>query len=103
MTARRLAYLLYLETPEWQRQRRRALERADYCCEQCGACEHLEAHHLSYDNLGCEQPDDLIVLCDPCHRDAHAPRNRALRVREQHGQQRLFERWAPPLPAKRAA
>ena len=83
----------YLDSAEWQQQRRRALLRADYACEQCAARAELDVHHANYHTLGAERPDDLIVLCSTCHREEHAVRNRQLRVREQHGQDRLFDRW----------
>ena len=87
-------YERYLNnSSEWQAQRRRAWLRADYACEQCGARAELNIHHVHYRTLGAERPDDLIVLCSTCHREEHAVRNRLLRVREQHGQDRLFDRW----------
>jgi hypothetical protein len=36
--------------------------------------------------------DDLEILCDACHVDAHLPRNRKMREREACGQLRLFDR-----------
>jgi len=41
-------------------------------CEWCGI-EHaiLHTHHIHYRTLGDEEPQDLIVLCDTCHADAH--------------------------------
>jgi 5-methylcytosine-specific restriction endonuclease McrA len=100
-------YLRYLESPEWWRQRQRALRRAGYVCERCESSEGLEVHHRLYHNLGDEDTDDLEVLCGTCHRNEHAPRNRALRVREQCGQERLFDRWDDPdivlRPKKQAA
>lgn len=32
-------------------------------------------HHLTYDHVGNERLDDLIVLCFPCHRIADAERD----------------------------
>ena len=31
----------------------------------------LEVHHLTYERVGHEHPDDLIVLCPACHAAAH--------------------------------
>jgi len=31
----------------------------------------LHVHHLTYDNLGRELDDDLIVLCNDCHKQVH--------------------------------
>ncbi|MGH2369964.1 MAG: hypothetical protein ACRDI2_17430 [Chloroflexota bacterium] len=30
-----------------------------------------EVHHLTYERLGDELPEDLAALCAPCHRGAH--------------------------------
>jgi 5-methylcytosine-specific restriction endonuclease McrA len=61
------------------------LQRANHCCEECGACP-VELHHLTYDYwpggvvrpdkgplpiFGLETPDDLIALCRDCHEDKH--------------------------------
>jgi hypothetical protein len=40
----------------------------------------LEVHHLTYERLGWEQPDDLLVLCERCHAVLHGrqpPKNRS--------------------------
>jgi len=64
------AYRQYLESGEWQERRQAAMIRADGYCERCGK-EAVHVHHLSYDNLGCEDDDDLIALCEECHRLEH--------------------------------
>lgn len=46
-----LPYSEYLQTKHWQMQRREALERT---------------HHRTYENIGNERNEDLIVLCDRC-------------------------------------
>ena len=95
-------YVEYLDSPEWWAQRRRALTRADDQCEQCGLHDDsLDVHHRSYLRLGHELPEDLEVLCGACHANAHAPRNRALLMRELLGQARLFDRWDDPSPVIR--
>jgi hypothetical protein len=98
-------YLDYLDSPEWWAQRKAALTRAWYQCEQCGARVGLEVHHRTYRSLGVECADDLEVLCATCHRTAHAARNRLLRQREMYGQLRLFDRWLDgwPRPIRAAA
>lgn len=35
------------------------------------ALTRLEVHHLTYERLGCEAPDDLLVLCGRCHATFH--------------------------------
>jgi len=41
------------------------------CGDELEAGE-AEVHHLTYDRLYAELPDDLIGLCPGCHRRAHA-------------------------------
>ena len=48
------------------------LSIAGYRCEQCGARDRLDVHHLTYDRFGGdERMSDLRVLCRPCHNKAH--------------------------------
>ena len=62
----------YLKTKEWQQTRRRALKSAGYKCQLCGTDGvQLHVHHKTYDNIGEEKPDDLIVLCKACHKKQH--------------------------------
>jgi len=87
-------YLAYLTSPEWARQRQQALARAAFTCVRCRATAGLQVHHLTYQRLGAELPDDLTVLCAACHHTVHyALRNRALQQAERQGQQRLLPRW----------
>lgn len=65
-------YREYMHSDAWQRRRRRALVRAGYTCQHCGADRNLEVHHLTYARLGKERPADLLVLCHACHAAEHA-------------------------------
>jgi 5-methylcytosine-specific restriction endonuclease McrA len=92
------SYLEYLDSPEWWAIRRTAMRRANWTCERekPGDPRHegpLDVHHRHYDTLGNENPDDVEVLCQVCHRSEHVPRNKKKRALERHGQQRLFDRW----------
>jgi hypothetical protein len=96
MSARsKITYARYLASNEWKARREQALYRAQYRC-QSQHCRmqslraysdadlaymereiltphayRLEVHHLTYDRIGHEHPDDLIVLCPQCHADTH--------------------------------
>lgn len=62
------SYPEYLKTDHWLARRSEAKRRAGYRCEECGAKHvRLEVHHLTYKNIGAERPEDLQVLCRPCH------------------------------------
>jgi 5-methylcytosine-specific restriction endonuclease McrA len=62
---------VYLRSEWWRKRRRRALERAKWCCEECGNGVGLDVHHLIYDRLYAEEDSDLQVLCRGCHVKAH--------------------------------
>lgn len=65
-------YQAHLASPEWQAIKADALERAGYRCERCGSPWSLTIHHLTYDHLGQETPEqDLMILCRECHREIH--------------------------------
>lgn len=73
-------YLHHLEDdPEllWAYSRKRALERANFRCQQCGATDSLQVHHIEpLDSSEREYPTvseknqltNLMVLYLPCHR-----------------------------------
>ena len=81
----RTDYSTYLASSEWQETRRRTLEAHHNRCDSCGGRYQLNVHHRSYQRLGHEHPDDLVVLCRPCHKAAHRPgtfEHRWFRVRQ---------------------
>jgi hypothetical protein len=68
----KLPYEDYLKTPHWLVTRSEALMRAGFQCRRCYAeGVRLDVHHISYERLGRESMDDLIVLCGQCHAAAH--------------------------------
>lgn len=87
--------------------RPRILERANHCCEECGA-ENYKPHpvtgskvvltiaHIHDPNpMNCDD-DNLLALCQKCHNKLDAPmraKNRVLnklKVQREAGQRRLF-------------
>jgi hypothetical protein len=74
-TARNRDYGFFLKTDYWQAIKNFCLERAEHECEACGNSNAiLHVHHLTYEHHGLEHLhlDDLIVLCEQCHNDAHS-------------------------------
>ena len=64
-------YQEYIRSPEWKQKRREALERVDHKCQKCGHTKwsrRLNVHHLTYEHLMNEPPEDLKVVCTVCHR-----------------------------------
>jgi hypothetical protein len=64
---RQLTYEEYLQSPEWQEKRTTALGWFGHCCQGCKASGvSLEVYHRHLENVGCEQKEDLMVLCEVC-------------------------------------
>jgi hypothetical protein len=69
---RSMDYGQYLQTPEWQSTRLRAIENSQGKCERCGAIQiDLQVHHKNYERVGQELQTDLMVLCKECHEKVH--------------------------------
>jgi 5-methylcytosine-specific restriction endonuclease McrA len=69
---RSMPYEKYLATPEWGYRRREMVKAAERKCGRCGRYSpNLDVHHLTYERLGNELPEDLIVLCHDCHSLEH--------------------------------
>ncbi len=71
---RSLPYEVYLTSDHWIDMKNSALDAANHKCTLCCASrEHytLCVHHRSFDNLGRETLEDLVVLCADCHARHH--------------------------------
>ena len=66
-----MPYQEYLQTEHWQAVSAQAKRQAGTRCQLCNSIRRLHTHHHTYENLGHEQPGDLIVLCDECHGKHH--------------------------------
>lgn len=64
----------YLRTPHWRVMRGVAMKRANGMCEQCQIAYADDVHHLTYERLGAENPEDIVALCRACHAKAHGKR-----------------------------
>lgn len=65
-------YKDYLKTYDWNETRKIVLKEANYKCQLCGAKNvKLNVHHNTYENIGHEYREDLVVLCDDCHKKFH--------------------------------
>ena len=76
---KRKAYHRFLQTKHWRKTKNKILS-GKKSCEQCGSKEKLQTHHKTYDHLGFEYKDDLILLCNSCHEKIHNIRSGNLRV-----------------------
>ena len=66
-TSERNAYLL---SPQWKALRKLVIER-DVVCQLTGDTTRLEVHHITYDNLGNEYLEDLVLLSRRAHQFVH--------------------------------
>lgn len=74
MLNEKVNYDEYIKSPEWEKTSRKAKERAGYRCQLCnrkGSYSTLHTHHRTYERLGLELDEDLIVLCNSCHKKHH--------------------------------
>lgn len=70
----KLPYDLYLRTEHWKRTRTLAIDRYGASCVLCGSGGQVNVHHRTYERIGAERLDDLIVLCSECHSHYHSDR-----------------------------
>lgn len=66
-------YSDYLASPLWARNKERWY-REHGKRPQCFICRKrssLHLHHCTYERLGAEQHDDMVILCAGCHLEVH--------------------------------
>jgi 5-methylcytosine-specific restriction endonuclease McrA len=63
-------YQKYVKTDCWSLRRQQYL-KGHTSCEACGQRIALQVHHLTYERLGSERDDDLLAVCENCHRMFH--------------------------------
>jgi 5-methylcytosine-specific restriction endonuclease McrA len=64
-------YKEYLMSPEWKERRNARLDYDNHKCRICGKKAWI-VHHLTYERIFNEDPDDLASLCQSCHETVHA-------------------------------
>lgn len=64
-------YKKYLNSKEWKEKRDKRLEIDGFKCTCCGTKDRLNVHHTTYERLGHESMEDLITLCNDCHKAIH--------------------------------
>ena len=64
---------LRLDADAYQQLCRQVLERDGWTCQCCGAMQQLQVHHRQFrSHSGNDSEENLITLCDHCHRVVHA-------------------------------
>jgi len=69
-------YEKYLKSPEWEKLKKRAMERARGQCEFCGDVAYA-IHHVRYPKVltfDFDCLDNLVAVCRRCHELSHGIR-----------------------------
>ena len=64
-------YYAYLRSVQWKQKRQMAFDVYGKVCSLCNSRHDLEIHHRHYKNIFKEQIEDLMVLCESCHKTYH--------------------------------
>lgn len=64
-------YQRYLQSAEWKIFRLSVIAKRGRYCQDCGSSRDVQLHHLTYERLGHERPEDVRLLCDTCHQIEH--------------------------------
>ena len=63
---------LRLDPDSYAKLCRQVLERDGWRCQNCGSPNHLQVHHIrSRSLLGDDAAENLVTLCNGCHRQVH--------------------------------
>lgn len=68
------SYNDYLQSNDWKEKAKRLKEQAEWRCQLCnkkGTNSTLHAHHKTYQRVGHEEDNDIIILCSKCHAMFH--------------------------------
>ena len=100
-----MSYQEYITSQKWFNRRKGILGLDGYRCVLCGRKYELQVHHLTYERLGAESPDDLATLCVRCHNDVHIAQRGELASEKAMLQMQPIEEgeWQRRLEKKEAA
>lgn len=64
-------YVDYLNTEHWKHFREQVFIFYNRECQVCKSKAGLNVHHKTYENRGRETFNDIILLCNECHKKIH--------------------------------
>lgn len=64
-------YKSYLKTEHWELKKKEYISVYKKECALCKSKKALHLHHKTYDNVGKEKLEDLVLLCKHCHNEVH--------------------------------
>jgi hypothetical protein len=86
-------YRAHLKSITWRKIRKAKLDSVHGQCERCGSWHgRREVHHKTYERLGNERLEDLLVLCPDCH--AAEDKIRAAEGKQRSEQSRVAARYS---------
>lgn len=85
-------YTEYMRSDKWRALCREVYAERGHVCEMCGRDDRkTEMHHKTYDRLGHELKEDLMIVCAE---DCHPRADRERIEREQRRVKQRGMRWA---------
>jgi hypothetical protein len=67
----KMPYDEYLQTDHWKEFRDEQVSKNGGMCQVCKSPDSLNVHHNTYARRGKEVWQDVVVLCQPCHKLFH--------------------------------
>ena len=69
----KMTYVQYLQSEHWKQLKDKFYhsKMGKHKCYACGKAEKLNLHHKTYRRIGHERLNDLVLLCENCHKKAH--------------------------------
>lgn len=88
-------YQKWVKSKGFKELREKALKRDEYRCQFCGRTIEeiadkkisLQAHHITYTNVGRgdeKELKDLIICCSVCHKNCHSAPSNLRRFTDKH-------------------
>ena len=73
-------YSRYISSQHFRELRAERLKKDDYRCHRCRSAKNLHCHHITYERIGREDIDDVVMLCGSCHSTIHGMNNKWIAV-----------------------
>lgn len=68
----KMFYGKYIHSKQWKVLKECVLEERGNFCECCDKeTDRLDLHHITYDHVGYESREEVLLLCRDCHKDIH--------------------------------
>jgi len=64
-------YYQYIQREEWEKRTEKIRNRDNGICEVCHMRYGQSVHHRTYEHLFSEREEELLHVCDPCHKMIH--------------------------------